>query len=252
MKLAHICPSHLLETLIDEEETYHLVLVEQVLAEDPTYRTFYARRAYRGDTIILDNGAHEHKVSTSLDNIEHAADLLGPCTIVLPDDMDGDTDRNLDLCMAGLNRFAGRKVPLMAVPHGKDLGDFLSCVNSMSLIPEVSALGITKDIDDYIDYGLPRWQLIRHFGQQVPQAIHLLGVKNLYDLTDPYLQWRCTGVDTSRLVVSGLRNLYIDAASPLGDLDGRGPAYFTRKDYSLGQIHTARRNIAFWRRYLAS
>ena len=84
MKIANICPPDLLDDVIDEGETYHLVLTS-IINKYPAYREFYLERIERGDFVILDNDAYEITDGGSTDDLIRAIQELKPSEVVLPD-----------------------------------------------------------------------------------------------------------------------------------------------------------------------
>ena len=84
MKHAFIAPVSYLDVIPDSSD-FHLLLAH--LLDNERYCEYYREKSYRGDTIIIDNGAFEFKRPLPADEYRRLIDLSGiePDIIVAPD-----------------------------------------------------------------------------------------------------------------------------------------------------------------------
>jgi len=176
MKIANICPTPLLNDLLGPEETYHLVLTNQVL-EDQPYRDFYSYLSSLGSHwIILDTNAYEQRGEvTSMDDLLAAALAIRPSEIVLPDKYDSSAKECVELAHQALRTF--ERVDLsfepsfMAVPHGENTEEFLACVNTLCHLEGVTTIGLPKSMS--LSLGLPRDIAITDIDSFFPNLRHI-------------------------------------------------------------------------------
>src|SRR5690349_6289786 len=110
---------------------FHLV-VSNLILESEDYRRFYQGRLRQGDFVIMDSPAFETRQQTDLQDTLHAAMLLRPSEVVLPDDMNS-ASRTIEGTSVAFRAFdavgfAGR---YMVVPHGRDLVEFTHCARAL-------------------------------------------------------------------------------------------------------------------------
>lgn len=253
MKIAHICPTACMPLFLREKETYHLVLVSQVLAS-PMYASFYARARLRGDFVILDNDAYEVGKSCDLNMLIDAAQRINPSMVVLPDDLTADGLTTTRLALDGLDSLMAVFPPTiqyMAVPHGRNPRDYINCARKLATYADaadkITCIGIYKNLSK--DLGIQRTSIVRELNA-FPIAIHLLGLtNNLAEIQIPFMRQRVLGMDTCRFVQQGLRSIHELPWIPPAQYDGRAPGYFgipipERHDSAIDVTFS---NIAVWR-----
>lgn len=182
IRLAHILPSAYLSHLQTELKPFHLVLAHQVLKDDH-YRAFYTQRRQAGDYILLDNSAFELGEAIDDDSLLQAIDMLQPHEVVLPDAL-GDATKTYERVLAFLARhrsLLARGVRFMAVPHGRDLNDYMANYRLLDSLSGVHTLGIgtiyNKRLETAIQPGRRRiFAALQHAGVLSNKAHHLLGL----------------------------------------------------------------------------
>jgi hypothetical protein len=178
--------------------------------------------------------------------------MIWPSLVVLPDDVSGSGQDNYKLAAECCTELSEYHLPYMAIPHGKNLIQYRACASQMIRLPGVTSLGISKRIATHL--GINRVDFIRSVGAW-DCAFHLIGIEgDVTELCNPYLQWRCSGVDTSRFIQYGLRGDIIRVGEPDKLYQSRDIDYFKTPALDLGMmryqvIHEAIvTNIWYWRR----
>jgi hypothetical protein len=261
VKYAHITPIPMLEKILSPMvgADFHLVVSDQIL-EHGQYRDFYRGRLRQGEFVILDSPAFETGQQADLRDTVHAALLLQPSEVVLPDDLDSseNTVRGSKEA-AGVLRGAGYDGRFMAVPHGSNLNNFLHCAMDLLEIegPGTTTIGLQEEIPEL--FGISRQQMIDKINQWAEKTagyglvtFHLLGVDEA--LEDQYTVG-ARSCDSAKWVVWGLNGKMVEKG-----LDPkRTPPYPGRK--SVGgrtgyfqydtddpiAIECARANVRKWR-----
>jgi len=259
MELCHIPPAR--ETsLLPPYLTHHLCIADQVL-KHVDYATYYASRVALNDFVIMDTAAFEGAAISIQDLIE-AVRRVRPSEVVLPDDVH---DRRLTLQQSfdasRALRQNGYDGTFMAVPHGKDLGEYMLSVKELELIPGVTTFGIQEEVQEL--FGISRAEVVRQVLNRVPPGynIHLLGVQDdLLDITHPFMMRNVRTADTAKFVVWGLNGIYVDPnETPFPAYPGRQSLggrmeYFDYQlddgDHAVNLIKDVRTNINTWKEYL--
>ena len=247
MRIANIPPPKMADILIDEKETYHLVLADWIV-EYNNYRDFYSERVARGDYVILDSMTHERTEGTDVGVMIEAYRLLKPQEIVLPDLKLASWSANYELARTGAHAYreAGIKAKFMAVPHGDTFEQYLASSEQLSRIPGVDVLGIYEETDDQFYSRFNVVASLRKFNK----TIHLLGkLEHMRDILNAEMRRWCRGVDSGKLVCWGLQGDVVLSTEPIPAYKGRPEnfEYLTEEDVSQEKIAIIRANIAHWR-----
>jgi hypothetical protein len=259
LRVATVAPPALLEAVIPTEERYHLTLASQVLREDThAYLNFYHdRRMRRGDYVIMDNDAYEAQgISSALETIRKAAELLIPSEIILPDEMQGPDCAKLTVersaQAAEALRADGWK-NFMAVPHGNTMNEWLSCAIELSKLEGVGCFGIAEK--DALKLVAGERVILARSVYGMGQDIHLLGMmEDMSDVQHRWVQQRVRGIDGSKLLVWGINGLRPRVGDPMPAYPGRPKGYFdlTPEDLSPAQMNDAIGNVNYWQGYLSN
>lgn len=252
MRIAHIVPTEMLDQVLGKRDTYHLTLVSQVL-KSQKYRQFYREKINQGDTVILDNDAYENGgSSTHLQDLKEAIELLWPSLVVLPDRINADSLTNQAMAIEAAEELKHYEIPFMAVPHAATLPGYFKCAEIMLNIPGVEALGIYKLFEKHL--GKPRMYAIKQLSKY-PVSLHLLGMTDdVRELANPFVTWRCAGLDTCRFVREALQGHRIRLDTPTRQYTGRGDNYFDQAALDMGKVSDFEKaenvvsTIHYWRR----
>lgn len=206
MRLAHIVPISLLDCVPIEQHT-HLVLSSLVLSEK-RYSAFYAERAQRGDTLIVDNPVHEDR-PVSITQWLKACEIIMPHIAVIPDVIDStdDTVANAERAATEFTRCDFKNVELMAVPHAHTQDGWLDCALKLSRIPSITWFGISLErrLNDDAYALVRRRERVVMMSQNPALAqirLHLLGVsESAVELGDDKVWQRAESTDASKFAV---------------------------------------------------
>lgn len=262
MKLAHIVPISLLDT-VPKNQTTHLVLSELVL-KIGSYHRFYSERRCRGDFLILDNPVHENRPIT-IDDWLQAVLLIMPDVAVIPDVIDSDVETiaNVEKAVEAFTRQGfGSAVELMAVPHGYMQQNWLDCAHRIAAITEISWLGLSlerrlKNDSFALIRRRERVEMLRTESACFDRLkLHLLGLSETgEELGDDRVWQRATSVDTSKFAVWSMFGTKVRPPVPTyyeypgRAIFGGGFEYF----YADRPLHVSgrkmRSNLQRWVRY---
>jgi hypothetical protein len=259
MKIANITPIPLLDKVLDDLETYHLVLTS-LMNESEAYRQFYQRRIARGDYVILDNDAFELGESLPVDAIGDAALEFHPSEVVLPDKYDGTCAETLGMARSGLHllkrRFEAHNYcpKFFGVVHGETWEKWVECALGLWQMG-VDTLGVNEEVEEL--YGLHRCEVVKQLNEYLCEwhahgtQIHLLGkLEDLSDLVDPFVQKVVRGCDSGKLIRWGFdREIAVPHHVP--PYPGRGEDFFQRDTDDAYELSAIRTNIQLWRNIAA-
>lgn len=174
----------------------HLVLAHDVVKYPTEYQTIF-KETYTYDwSIILDNSAYELGGSVDFNMVKEAAEIVGPTCIVLPDQyLKGPETSNAIL--ETLDHWAqltyplygkGRVKPaLMAIPQGRNLMEWIDCVEALASDERIGWWGIPRNFREVL--GHPRMMAVQiAHALKWDRQIHLFGFSN--DYTDDFLTAR--------------------------------------------------------------
>jgi hypothetical protein len=253
MRLCHVPPAPLADRIIPVSSRWHLCVAD-VIVTNPVYRRFYQLRRARNDFIILDVGTFEG-VDTGWDVLMKAILAVEPQEVVLPDAFrDGpETAQRAERFSREIITVGGGDVRLMGVPQGKDWIGYLECARWLMAMPDVKTIGIIEDVEQ--DFDMPRRDIVKHLTDHMPRdlSIHYLGVsETLTEVHSPYERARVRTCDTSKFIVWGLNDTYIDPKDPVvppypgrKSLGGR-MEYFDYHTRDHNKVMMAKRNILDW------
>ena len=207
MKVALICPPHLLEKY-GTTTKYHLVLPH--LFRSQKYLNFYQTRSEVDDFIILDNGAAE----SALYGHKHLftmADQVGATEIVVPDTL-GDANETLAQAQY-FARFARPDYQYMFVLQGKTAEEVffaLKALDNGNMFSYITTIGIPRhldSIDKMFRTSLAEFMIMENFNHRYD--IHFLGaspwMREFVMLAETvYRQDGFRGIDTSLPIYMGL------------------------------------------------
>jgi len=252
MRIANIAPAQAVRQVIDPYETYHLVLADLIL-QYGSYREFYIERLERGDFVTMDVMSFERPKGTRLDAVVAAAHTLGPTEIVLPDvrfdwwkTIKQAEEASKVLVDEGFCNF-------MAVPQGKDWGQYSKCAVNLMRIPGVKTLGIIEETEEWSSLG--RIQIVRSVIREieanvgVSPRIHLLGMcENMKDLMHGETRALVRGVDSAKLIVWGMDDISVSTDLAPDSYPGRPSGYLHKQ--SVPNEEAVLGNIRRWRNYV--
>ena len=143
LHIAHISPISYCQKLSDEGmlPRYRMVLAHLVLKYD-SYKMVYCNESH-GNYTILDNSAFELGESIDYDSFIKAIRAIHPNEIVLPDVL-LDSEGTLRRMGEFIDRYGSElaNVSLMAVPHGKELSQYIDSYERISSLDCISCIGI--------------------------------------------------------------------------------------------------------------
>lgn len=261
MKLAHIVPVSLLETIPNYQRT-HLVLSEIALSNN-RYLAFYAERVQRGDVVILDNPVHENRPVT-IERWLKAVEVLMPSIAVIPDVIDSEahTMANVELAVKEFTRWGFKGIELMAVPHAVTQLGWLQCADELARMSEITWFGISLErrlADD--TYALARRRervqmMVQHPVRFDRIKLHLLGISESgMELGNDRIWQRATSADVSKYSVWNMLGTPVDPPVPVTiPYPGRGPLGGSYEYFLAGHPRglsrrKMRRNLERWNVY---
>jgi hypothetical protein len=251
VKIANITPVPLLNKVLDGLETYHLVLTS-LMNSNAEYRDFYRDRIWKGDFVILDNDAFELGESLSVDEIASAALEFRPNEIVLPDKYDGTMQETIDMAREALQvlpktfQHHSYHPSYFGVIHGENWEKYITCATTLAQLG-VTTLGINEEVEEL--FGFPRQAVVKHLSRIFSRDIqfHLLGKReDMSDILDPFVQSRCRGCDSGKLIRWGLERELVRPRD-VPPYPGRGDGFFER-DADEEQLACILWNVQCWRK----
>lgn len=144
IKLSNIIPLSYFEKAGDDASGIYMSLAHQVMV-DAKYCDYHKKKSNLGDFVILDNSAFELGESVDDQLLIEAASKVKPKEIVLPDvllDSQKTIDRTKDFIKKYRQHPALRGVSFLAVPHGRNLNEYIDCYFELSKLNEVNTIGI--------------------------------------------------------------------------------------------------------------
>jgi len=214
MKLAHIPPTKLLYLV--ENEPFHLILAQEC-EKSREYANFFRRLSDNGAYIILDNGAFESGAAIDIDVLKHWIDYIRPKEVVLPDVLRDpqQTLQRTDMALTALMKYVGM-VKFMAVPQGRTLAAWLSCLETLLKWSEIDVIGIYEEAADFFTTGaqVGRGTLLgflsdARYPHTTPREWHLLGYdSHLVELS--YVPSKYSWVrsaDSAKVIVFGMNHI---------------------------------------------
>lgn len=262
MKLAHIVPVSLLDTIPVEQHT-HLVLSELVLSNN-RYSSFYAERENAGDFVILDNPVHENR-PVSIKRWLEAVEVMMPSVAVVPDVIDSqeETEANVLRAVDEFTRYGFRGIELMVVPHAQTQAGWLDCAIRLAKIgPPVTWFGISLErrLSDDI-FALARRRTRVQYMLDYPHVfdrikLHLLGIsESASELGEDRIWQRAASGDTGEFAVWNMLKTPVTPPVPVTiPYPGRGPFGGSYQYFLTGQPQglsrrKMRKNLLAWNRY---
>lgn len=149
--------------------SYHLVLAQY--CGDINYVAFYRERHYRGDFIMMDNGAAELGSSIGFDTVLYRAGIVGADEIILPDVLD-DYEATIEA-----SRKWAWKVPhkqRAVVPQGKTWEEWSRCMKDLIDLG-CSTICIAKRYERLPGGRVEALKILAELGLLDKYNIHLLG-----------------------------------------------------------------------------
>ena len=182
MKVAPIPPTELLREF---STRYHLCLAH-ILHSDAQQLAYYQGRAVAYDNyVILDNGAYECGRSVPFELVLEVATKVFPQEIVLPDVLLDSKETILTACEGHkLIRnfrhewvFIDHPMNLMVAPQGKNLTEWLRCMDALINAMKPDTIGIPVVYEKMMGRGVLIREVIKYIGGDkfYQPEIHLLG-----------------------------------------------------------------------------
>lgn len=204
MRLALECPTSLLK-VIQPLADFDFILTHLVL-KDEKYAKFYKKSTrYK----ILDNSTNELLDPCSLEDIEEADKLVGPCNEIVSPDFLGDAEMTLDALDLACTKFGkGRVLPVV---QGRDRLETGNCAEAI-WNRGFTKMAVPYDILCKRTYSLQtmatqRHSLVAYFESRfcLDLELHLLGMTTLEELQNYKSQAsRVVSIDTGGPVLMGL------------------------------------------------
>ena len=190
MRFAPVVPIEVAQAMQEDEilGNYHLLLAHDVQARSKEYREVYHKISY--PTIIMDNSVIELGEPVDAPVMVHAIESVytdeGVYIVVLPDAlMDGEA--TMERIRVAFNEWAKDiqkifpSVQFMGVPQGKDVQEWVRCVEDLSHYEEITWLGIPRNFREKLTGTRIQAVQIAHMINPTWQ-MHLLGFSD--DLHD--------------------------------------------------------------------
>lgn len=250
MQIATIVPTAYLNLVAEDD--YHLCLIQELRKRGPYYE-FYWNKAKEGKFVIVDNGAAEGETSCIEEILSFTMEMQAT-ELQLPDFFfDGmETLKAVEKALKYLSEY-NYKGKVMAIPQGKDIEDWTLCLNEMLKFPEVTTLGIPKNLV-FLGGALARVQAVRLLIEYKenggrPIDLHLLGcwtTPKEVGVINTYYGHGVRGVD------SGIASIYTQGGEVLEDgvdKPGGNKKYLDFDGIDLDEA-LLKDNIQRWRDYV--
>ncbi len=155
--------------------TYHLLLVQEVLAAPDRYAAVFRRP---GMFIILDNGVVETGVAASADDMIEAANVVGADVVALADVLGDKTathKASIDMYHEIMSHADGGLIPWewMCIPQGTSFTEHLQCAEGLYIETKCKWWGIPRRVANELG---SRLQLTIAISQMPSAELHLLGM----------------------------------------------------------------------------
>lgn len=206
LSFAFETPISILEKL-KEDADYQYIIASDLGNE----RYFDFIKKYSGYK-ILDNGAYEQDISISSEKLLQYAHALNVDTVITPDKL-YDFHESVKLrknFFSVLSHAEKEKYRFLTVASAKNIPEFFNHIDMIIEDSQIDMLGITQlrntltsSVSDVMTY------IYRKYNMS-PKPIHLLGLKNLYELRLLKYFPEIKSVDTGLPINFGLKNKYLD------------------------------------------
>jgi hypothetical protein len=260
VKLAHLVPTQLLP--YTDFASAYLCLVN-LAAEDPYYESFHRRQVQAGKLVILDNPVHEDwpiDVNAWLEELER----IKPTVAIIPDVIDDPAQTVIN---GGELRKEARKASpdshLMAVPHGKEHGDFLECARALGAMrnPMIEWFGVSlerrlNDDPFALERRVRRVRIIQSEPALHKRNVHLLGISEQATELKMVSFRNVTSADTSKFAVFSLLGRSVAPPAPIEHtypgrkMFGGSMEYFNYDaSFAEGSLSAFREDLMAWSLY---
>ena len=189
MKKATVVPVGSLPWVKNDD--YHMCLAH-VMARSDDYAQFYKFQHLMGRHVIMDNGAVETGRALSMGALLEIHERYPVTEIILPDSINNRVE-TISLMLSSLHElkqwknntnaydYMGNLVypKIMAVPQGRNLDEWYSCLSTMIQKEEITAIGISKFTQGFSHFDRADLAML------VPEhlEVHFLGCTSPSDLT---------------------------------------------------------------------
>lgn len=220
MKHAPVLPPKLYPLL--DTGDYHLANAYQ-FNRNTRILEWFTERARMGDTVILDNGAHELG-EASVETLFEAAKHIRPSIIICPDTVQ-DVDKTIQLMFQHIDSCARHAQNVMIAPQGHSIDEWIECTSVMlhwiRNYIDTPVVGVVKYLDAY-DGGRTKAVDWLVNDADIPQEqIHLLGVwRTVRDVVNTYRRFPyLAGMDSTLPFATALSAGPFTLDSPKTGLD---------------------------------
>jgi len=204
---------------------YHsdaFLCLSNLVIRDELYAEFHRQQVANGKLVILDNPVHEN-VEISIDDWIGAAQFLKPTVVIIPDVID---DVSATVAYAKTYRKEIQRVSpqshLMAVPHGVEHGDFLSCARELAALrdPMITWFGVSlerrlQDDPQALNRRFRRVRILQTEPEVCRRNVHLLGIsEQAVELRSPTFA-HCVSADASKFAVLALTGNPVYPPAPI-------------------------------------
>lgn len=175
MKFAAITPTKYLNTLLQTQSSYHMALGQE-LVRDADYCEFYRGAIYRGDFVMVDNGAAEpEEERVPFGQIAHVAMAIGASEIVMPDVL----RESLTTIRKSTDPQWLEIIPpsmRCVVPQGKSWQEWLFCLRSLIDKMEFRTIGVAKHLETLPGGRAVGLQLLHNYAFDKFYDVHMFGI----------------------------------------------------------------------------
>lgn len=222
-KYSPVMPIRLFQSLLEYQDKhqdedvvgdYFLLLAHDILAHPEVYRGIFQKRTHipKDSFVILDNSVIELGKPLDVEFLLHAAEIVNPNCIILPDVL-GDMQQSAALVRKAHNGILADPntpddIQMMAVLQGRNIAELTRCATQYA------------DSERVTYFGAPRWVANQlgtrrvfetvlgiHHEVQTPN-VHMLGMsRNIYDDIECTQLPGVMGIDSANPIVLGQQGI---------------------------------------------
>lgn len=238
-EISHIVSSDLLD-LIDNRKFY--MCLANIASKDENYCNFYAEQVKKGAFVLLDNGAAESDQMT-LDVMWSVIEKINPTEVILNDClMNGAETIRRSLEAIDFYKSKGYKGQFMFVPQGKDLFEWLLCLQLMDK-SSINTIGVSKFVTSGWKNSNARYLCCHQINQLYHSKfkVHLLGChENINEVATVATQFP----NIVRSNDTAIAYIYAHAGKSITDGDRpSGEINFIKSELTDEQVELLKQNI---------
>ena len=188
--------------------SYHLLLAHDVVKRPLEYESVFLNLPNK--YIIMDNSSCELGKPVDIQTMKEARRIVGATVCVLPDII-GDARATMEATLGSYNAwYLAGLGPFMVVPQGRNLQEFMLCVQSFKKLLHVQAWGVPRATVKSMGTRMSALRVVVEHARAA-QDIHLLGFSdNIFDDITCAKQISVRGIDSNVPIRYGRMGLKLD------------------------------------------